>query len=61
MSFRNTFHLHHLASADIFVPCGGRPESVNIANVKALMRDGLPKFKAIIEGPNFFAENFSSD
>lgn len=23
--FRNTFHLHSLSSAELFVPCGGRP------------------------------------
>jgi glutamate dehydrogenase len=54
--FRNTFHLHPLAKADLFVPCGGRPESVNLSNVHNLFEEGTqkPKFKAIIEGANLF-------
>jgi glutamate dehydrogenase len=34
LAFRNDFHLHPLAAADMFVPCGGRPESVNLTNVR---------------------------
>ncbi|HEX9970808.1 MAG TPA: NAD-glutamate dehydrogenase domain-containing protein, partial [bacterium] len=26
--FRNTFHLHPMLKADLFVPCGGRPNSI---------------------------------
>ena len=53
--FRNTFHLHPLAKADLFVPCGGRPAAVNINNWQQLFaQDGRPKFKIIVEGANLF-------
>lgn len=40
LKFRNEFHLHPLSSADLFVPCGGRPEAVDVNNVHHLfMRD----------------------
>eukprot|EP01126_Amoeba_proteus_P018499 TRINITY_DN1945_c0_g1_i1.p1 TRINITY_DN1945_c0_g1~~TRINITY_DN1945_c0_g1_i1.p1 ORF type:complete len:488 (+),score=118.95 TRINITY_DN1945_c0_g1_i1:724-2187(+) len=53
--FRNEFHLHPLATADLFVPCGGRPRSVNLSNVKKFFKeDGTPKFKMIVEGANLF-------
>ena len=55
MQFRNLFHLHRLARADIFVPCGGRPESVHISNVGQLVdKEGRAHFRAIIEGANLF-------
>jgi glutamate dehydrogenase len=53
--FRNSFHLHPLAAADLFVPCGGRPAAVNINNWKMLLDDkGAAKFKIIVEGANLF-------
>ncbi|HUT65643.1 MAG TPA: NAD-glutamate dehydrogenase domain-containing protein, partial [Spirochaetota bacterium] len=53
--FRNTFCLHPLAKADLFVPCGGRPASININNWKGLFDDnGRPKFRIIVEGANLF-------
>ncbi len=54
VSFRNDFHLHPLATADLFVPCGGRPESININNVQQLLADGKPRFRVIVEGANLF-------
>ncbi|MGB9837039.1 MAG: NAD-glutamate dehydrogenase domain-containing protein [Candidatus Saccharicenans sp.] len=55
LEFRNNFHLHPKFRADIFVPCGGRPASVNINNWKTWVdEDGRPRFKAIIEGANLF-------
>jgi glutamate dehydrogenase len=55
LEFRNTFHLHSKFKADLFVPCGGRPASININNWKSwLDEDGKPRFKAIIEGANLF-------
>jgi glutamate dehydrogenase len=55
LDFRNNFHLHPKFRADIFVPCGGRPASVNISNWKAWIdEDGKPRFKAVIEGANLF-------
>jgi glutamate dehydrogenase len=53
--FRNTFHLHRLAKADLFVPCGGRPGAVNITNWRQLLDEsGKPKFRVIVEGANLF-------
>ncbi|KZT11816.1 NAD-dependent glutamate dehydrogenase [Laetiporus sulphureus 93-53] len=51
--FRNSAHLRF--RADLFVPCGGRPEAVNISNVATLVdADGKPNFKYIVEGANLF-------
>ncbi|GAA5864051.1 hypothetical protein JCM3774_006364 [Rhodotorula dairenensis] len=51
--FRNGAHLRY--KADIFVPCGGRPESVNVNNVSQLWdAEGVPFFKYIVEGANLF-------
>jgi glutamate dehydrogenase len=53
--FRNKFHLHPLAHADLFVPCGGRPAAVNITNWTLLLDErGQPKFRIIVEGANLF-------
>jgi glutamate dehydrogenase len=55
LEFRNTFHLHPLFKADIFVPCGGRPASITIANWRTYLNDsGEPRFKVIVEGANLF-------
>jgi len=55
LAFRNEFHVHPLSRADLFVPCGGRPASVNLGNVnKFLSKDGKPKYKIIVEGANLF-------
>jgi len=56
LTFRNEFHLNPLSSADLFVPCGGRPEAVHINNVSKLLdaKDGSPRFKYIVEGANLF-------
>ncbi|KAI9596164.1 Glutamate/Leucine/Phenylalanine/Valine dehydrogenase-domain-containing protein [Syncephalis fuscata] len=55
LSFRNSFHLNSLASAQIFVPCGGRPESVDVNNVHELLdADSNPRFKYVVEGANLF-------
>ncbi|KAJ8081071.1 NAD-dependent glutamate dehydrogenase [Marasmius tenuissimus] len=51
--FRNGAHLRF--KADIFVPCGGRPEAINISNMHALFdTEGKPHFKYIVEGANLF-------
>jgi len=56
LDFRNTFHLNPLIKADIFVPCGGRPEAVNMSNVRKLLDENTkkPLFKVIVEGANLF-------
>ena len=51
---RDKFHLTDYAAADLFVPCGGRPQAVNGKNVNKLFKDGKPKFRFIVEGANLF-------
>jgi glutamate dehydrogenase len=59
VKFRDGFHLSDYATADLFVPCGGRPESVNLTNVHRMFKeDGkTPKFRIIVEGANLFFTN----
>jgi len=48
MTFRNNAHL--LYKADMLVPCGGRPEAINISNVNKLFdSEGKCHFKYIVE------------
>lgn len=55
LKFRNEFHLDKLAAADLFVPCGGRPEAVDLSNVNMLMNeDATSRYKYIVEGANLF-------
>eukprot|EP01128_Nolandella_sp_AFSM9_P001038 TRINITY_DN1114_c0_g1_i1.p1 TRINITY_DN1114_c0_g1~~TRINITY_DN1114_c0_g1_i1.p1 ORF type:complete len:1427 (+),score=326.26 TRINITY_DN1114_c0_g1_i1:428-4282(+) len=56
LQFRNNFHFHELSKADIFVPCGGRPGSVNLHTVNNWIDPvtGRPKYKIIVEGANLF-------
>jgi len=61
LQYRNEFHLHPLFRGDFLVPCGGRPEAVNLNNLKQLYdyneeekRNGLCKFKYVVEGANLF-------
>ena len=65
--FRDVFHLSKYFAADVFIPCGGRPNAVNGSNVQSMFTvttnvDGTvtrkPKFKVIVEGANLF---FSDD
>ena len=55
LDFRNSFHLHPKFRADLFVPCGGRPSSVNINNWERYLDEkGNLRFKIIVEGANLF-------
>ncbi|CAO3693236.1 unnamed protein product [Rhizopus microsporus] len=55
LQFRNTFHTNPLAQATVFVPCGGRPESVGLDNMHMLIDSGNgPLFKYVVEGANLF-------
>jgi glutamate dehydrogenase len=55
LEFRNTFHLHPKFKANLFVPCGGRPASVNINNWSQYIdKKGNPRFQYIVEGANLF-------
>lgn len=50
---RNT--LHNTAHADIFIPSGGRPDTINTRNWHDFFdRGGVPTARAIIEGANLF-------
>jgi len=51
---RDKFHLTAYATADLFVPCGGRPNSITAENVKSLFSGTRPKFRIIVEGANLF-------
>ncbi|RNF15104.1 glutamate dehydrogenase [Trypanosoma conorhini] len=68
--FRDEFHFTKYTEADVFVPCGGRPRSVTLANVSRFLkvpdaegeamlagRFQAPealKYKIIVEGANLF-------
>ncbi|KAL2011901.1 hypothetical protein VTN00DRAFT_4619 [Thermoascus crustaceus] len=54
MVFRNTFHLRRDQPYDIFVPCGGRPESVDLSSVGKLIVNGKSVIPYIVEGANLF-------
>ncbi len=50
---RNT--LHNTVAADLFLPCGGRPYTINDGNWEAFLgADGKPSAKAMVEGANIF-------
>ena len=40
--------------ADIFVPCGGRPETINVNEVQVMCPNGTSPYKYIVEGANLF-------
>ncbi|KAH1301853.1 glutamate dehydrogenase (NADP(+)) gdh1 [Aspergillus fumigatus] len=54
MLFRNTFHLRSDQHYDIFVPCGGRPESIDLSTVGKLIQNGKSVIPYIVEGANLF-------
>jgi glutamate dehydrogenase len=54
-AFRNTFHLRSSQHYDTFVPCGGRPESIDISSANKLIgADGKCLIPYIVEGANLF-------
>jgi len=53
-AFRNTFHLRNDGLTDMFVPCGGRPESIDLVSVNKLIKDGKSTIPYIVEGANLF-------
>ena len=55
LSFRNSYHLR--AQAQVFVPCGGRPEAVDISNVGSWIVDGKCKIPYIVEGANLYSSH----
>ncbi len=48
--FQGTLH----QAADIFIPCGGRPSTINISNWQDFCPNGKPSARAIVEGANSF-------
>jgi len=53
-AFRNTFHLRDSGMTDMFVPCGGRPESIDLMSVNKIIKDGKATIPYIVEGANLF-------
>lgn len=53
-TFRNTFHLRGGHHYDTFVPCGGRPESIDLTTASKLIVDGKSVIPYIVEGANLF-------
>lgn len=53
-TFRNTFHLREGEVYDLFVPCGGRPESIDLTSVNKLIVDGKTTIPYLVEGANLF-------
>ena len=53
-TFRNTFHLRDGRSYDLFVPCGGRPESIDLSTANRLLEDGKCTIPYVVEGANLF-------
>ncbi|KAJ4421285.1 NAD-dependent glutamate dehydrogenase [Neurospora sp. IMI 360204] len=53
-AFRNTYHLRDTGITDMFVPCGGRPESIDLSSVNKLIKDGKSTIPYIVEGANLF-------
>jgi glutamate dehydrogenase len=53
-AFRNTFHIRGGDHYDTFVPCGGRPESIDLTTVNKLIVDGKSTIPYIVEGANLF-------
>ncbi|KAI5846676.1 Glutamate/Leucine/Phenylalanine/Valine dehydrogenase-domain-containing protein [Tricharina praecox] len=52
--FRNTFHLRTDIKYDIMVPCGGRPEAIDLNKVGCLVKNGETTIPYIVEGANLF-------
>jgi glutamate dehydrogenase len=53
-AFRNNFHAREGKFYDTFVPCGGRPESIDLSTCKKLITDGKCNIPYIVEGANLF-------
>lgn len=53
-AFRNTYHLRDTGLTDCFVPCGGRPESIDVVTVNKLIKNGRATIPYMVEGANLF-------
>lgn len=55
VELRNAFPQLEYCAGDLFVPCGGRPATVNMSNIHTMFNyQKEPKFKYIVEGANLF-------
>jgi glutamate dehydrogenase len=52
--FMSYFQNNIYHQADLFVPCGGRPSTINIVNWQDYLPAGKPSSRAIVEGANSF-------
>ncbi len=54
MDLRNQFH--SLVTAELFLPAGGRPRTIDIGNWRNMLisDNGMPRYKIIVEGANLF-------
>ncbi|MEZ5315157.1 MAG: NAD-glutamate dehydrogenase [Chlamydiales bacterium] len=53
-------HNLHQTPADIFIPCGGRPETLHDTNYKEFLdAEGRPTSKAIVEGANLYLSSWA--
>ncbi len=60
VKLRNT--LFNRVKADLFLPSGGRPETINAKNWREfILPDGRPAAKAIVEGANIFISQEARD
>jgi len=47
--------MHNRLEADAFIPCGGRPNTIDMTNYKQFLKpDGTPSAPLIVEGANLF-------
>jgi glutamate dehydrogenase len=54
--------LHNKAKADLFIPAGGRPDTINIKNWRDYLdENGRPTSRAIVEGANIFLSQPARD
>ncbi len=52
--YMNYFQNNIYNYADVFLPCGGRPSTINISNWDHYLPNGVNSSKAIVEGANSF-------
>lgn len=53
VTFRDEFHLRN-GRYDLFVPCGGRPGSIDLQKAERLIDGGICRIPYIVEGANLF-------
>ena len=52
--FMKLFQTNICHEADVFIPCGGRPQTINENNYQLFAPNNRPSAKAIVEGANSF-------